>query len=503
MTNNARQLLYSTNERTASPLKSIPVSEWVLPSMPQVVTYYDKVLDKTLFIETAANAWKFWYNGTPLWVRFERFHPAVSRLIKHAGAYYVQTSGKTVELSKITRLYNHDLRRLLESPLVEVETWWAADEQIATRTSIAMPMRRLLRFCIDLKLGHWALASRALINSLGTKPPPARDIQSRELLIASPEQASIIRLLDDNARECSKLETEELAGLVSVAWSFQHGMRAVQQITVRLKDVRLYTDAGGKPQAHLVFHKAKQRGEQPEPLIRQMKCEWVPLLSELLHRRKTENAQFDQLVLGFRDTSALEYRQKVLLRAVGIESLTPSSFRHTAAQTLADAGHPRELIQQFLGHSSKATAQAYIQASNSQAHSLNEALGASRVYGNIHAIATGRFASVAEIEAASEEKQIGAMVGVIPIAGLGLCSSGQPNCPYNPVTSCYGCPRFIPVSNTKVHEAAIDAMRQQVVMFERSSRGEEIAPAYVQLKNPIAMAQQTLEALRQSEANHD
>jgi hypothetical protein len=320
-------------------------------------------------------------------------------------------------------------------------------------------------------------------------------IDNRGAVLSASVQAKVTRLLDERSRCSATLERPELSALVALAWSFQYGMRPIQQVAVRPSNIRLYTDAKGERQAHLVFHKVKQRRALVEPLVRQMKPEWVPLLDALMQRNR-DASMHDAPVLRYANAGYLTNRLKSYLRAQKLPtSITPYTFRHNAAQMLADGGKPRELIQEFLGHSSKATAKAYIDASNNQAEVLNAALGVSKLYQNIESIASGRFASIVEIESAHEDKQIAGFAGSRPIAGLGLCSSGQPSCPYNPITSCYGCDRFIPSSNTGVHEQAIAGMREQVLLFEKSSRGEADSPAYAQLTRPIAVAQQTLQAL--------
>ena len=485
------------------PTDITPLSEWRIPALPAVVQYYDKVADCTRTIDTAPDEWPFHYNGTPLWVKFHRFQAAARPLVKAACASYVRQSGRVSELSKVTRLYDLDLQGMLETPLTDLRIWWSGHPEVSGRVSRAMPARALLRWCIDNAQGHWARASQAQLNTLSNvgEDHVAR-IERRDKVVPAAVQAAVTRLLDDGARQPAVRTDEELAALVSLAWSFQHGMRPVQQLTVRKEDVRLYEDAHGQRQAHLVFQKVKQRRSNPEPLVRTMKSEWVPLLDELVRRGRVAGA-IGRNVLGFANSAELAYRQAAILRETGIGEIpSPYHFRHTAAQMLADAGHPRELIQQFLGHTNPVTAKAYLRASRNQAELLNRALGASELYKNIESIAVGRFASIAEIENAKEDDQIAGVVGTTPVAGLGLCTTGQPSCPYNPVTSCYGCDRFIPSRDRQVHDEAIAGMREQVVHFEKASGGEERSPAYVQLTRPIAVAQQTLKALDEWEAGN-
>ena len=57
------------------------------------------------------------------------------------------------------------------------------------------------------------------------------------------------------------------------------------------------------------------------------------------------------------------------------------------------------------------------------------------------------------------------MVGYRLVAGVGLCKAGQSSCAYNPVTSCYGCPKFMPSLDRESHVEAIEGMRDQVRLY--------------------------------------
>jgi hypothetical protein len=180
---------------------------------------------------------------------------------------------------------------------------------------------------------------------------------------------------------------------------------------------------------------------------------------------------------------------------------TARSLRHTGAQTLADAGHDRASIQGFLGHKSAEAASHYIRASFKQAELINTALGASKLYNSLLDISTGSFVSVSDVLQAPEDQQIGAVVGYRLVAGVGLCKAGQSSCAYNPVTSCYGCPKFMPSLDRESHVEAIEGMRDQVRLYLKQGISDE-TPAYRQLTRALAGAQQALTLIDDRPKNH-
>jgi hypothetical protein len=131
-----------------------------------------------------------------------------------------------------------------------------------------------------------------------------------------------------------------------------------------------------------------------------------------------------------------------------------------------------------------------------QVELINTALGASKLYTKILDIASGEFVSIEELLGAEEDQQIGGVVGSSLIAGIGLCQSGQSHCVYNPVTSCYGCAKFMPSLEKEPHLEAVEGMRQQVRMFLALGVAAE-SPAYLQLTRALSGAQQALDVIDQ------
>jgi hypothetical protein len=150
-----------------------------------------------------------------------------------------------------------------------------------------------------------------------------------------------------------------------------------------------------------------------------------------------------------------------------------------------DAGATEEEAAAFLGHSDLDTPLIYFNSSPSQAERVNRALGVSAVYQQVVKIAHDCFISPAELVSLKGDQQVAGVPHGIPISGIGGCSSGQPNCPYNPVLSCYGCSRFMPVSDVWVHTAVLNDLRSVLKVFYTASRAERGSPAF-QLEQTIA-----------------
>jgi hypothetical protein len=168
---------------------------------------------------------------------------------------------------------------------------------------------------------------------------------------------------------------------------------------------------------------------------------------------------------------------------------TPTDLRHTAAQRLVDAGASHEELAEFLGHSHIQTGLVYYATSATHAERVNRALGASDIYRRVAKIAHDRFISSEELTQLKGDQQIAGVPHGVPIAGIGGCSSGQPACPYNPITSCYGCRKFMPLHDKTMHERVLAEMREVVIFFDQSSRGDTRSPAYLQLQRTIAEIQ--------------
>jgi len=281
--------------------------------------------------------------------------------------------------------------------------------------------------------------------------------------------------------------------------AYQFAMRPIQIAMLTMRNVRIWEDApDGPPTVHLTFHMAKQKNaSKRKPLTRRVKREWAPLFVAFHGKRKAEGitgaARFFPVGSSYEAGARIAALTRKL---IGSDDLgTATDLRHTAAQRLVDAGASHEELAEFMGHSHIQTGLVYYETSATHAERVNRALGASDVYRRVAKIAHDRFISPEELTLLKGEQQIAGVPHGIPIAGIGGCSSGQPACPYNPVTSCYGCRKFMPLHDKAMHEHVLAAMREVVVFFDQSSLGDISSPAYLQLQRTIAEIQAVIEEI--------
>ena len=165
------------------------------------------------------------------------------------------------------------------------------------------------------------------------------------------------------------------------------------------------------------------------------------------------------------------------------------------AQRMVDAGASQEEVAAALGHLGLYTALVYFRTSKNQAEQVNSALGISETYKMVAKIAADRFISDDELASLKGEQQIAGVPHGILIAGIGGCKTGQPSCPYNPVTACYGCPKFMPVRDIPLHEQVLKDFRGVVNDFKVAGAGDQESPAYLQLRRTITEVQSVINQL--------
>lgn len=483
-----------------------------LPMLPPVIRYYDDFDDVQHSIRDPAGQFVFELaiNGRTIRIDFRRFAGNHALLLKHVFLFLLgedlSVSTAANYLVAAPHLALDDVIDIVCAGPIGIAPVWARLRVREMPLAVYILAKALLRLLCRHRLRSWSDTYDTYITT--TLPLPARDayagVRSGDVFLGADEEAAIVRYLDDMAAALrSPVDTSPAhddvcdAGMLLCAYQF--AMRPIQIAMLTMRNVRIWQDApDGPPTVHLSFHMAKQQSDSKrKPLTRRVKREWAPIFVALNARRHAEGLAGAARFFAVESSYEAGTRIAALVRRlIGSDDLgTATDLRHTAAQRLVDAGASHEELAEFMGHSHVQTGLVYYATSASHAERVNRALGASDIYRRVAKIAHDRFISPEELTLLKGEQQIAGVPHGIPIAGIGGCSSGQPACPYNPITSCYGCRKFMPLYDKAMHERVLADMREVVVFFDQSSRGDARSPAYLQLQRTIAEIQAVIAEL--------
>jgi hypothetical protein len=482
-----------------------------LPKLPPLIRYYDDFDDKLRSIADPDKQSRFELsiNGVTTSVDFSRFDPRAALLFKHLFVFILGTDRSVgTAMLYITRAYPlsyADICALVEAGPTGIALFWKEFRARDYSHHAYRCAKTLLRMLCEYKFHGWSDSYETFLST--TLPSPAIDkyagVRAGDVFLSAEEKALIVRHLDSAVEAVADYANgdnmDDLADTLMLICSYQFAMRPIQIAKLERSHVRIWHDDNSNSLAvHLTFHTAKQRSNANRiPMTRRVKLEWAPLF---VAWHASSNACDDEnSARYFRVQSNSEVGQRIsnLVRKIlGSDEIgTATDLRHTAAQRLVDAGASHEELAAFMGHSQVNTGLVYYHTSASHAERVNQALGASEVYRRVAKIAHDKFISAEELAALKGEQQIGGVPHGVPITGIGGCSSGQESCPYNPVTSCYGCRRFMPIHDKEMHEKVLADMREVVLFFDRSSRGDTRSPAYLQLQRTIGEIQSVITEL--------
>jgi integrase len=483
-----------------------------LPMLPPVIRYYDDFDDVQHSIRDPAGraVFELAINGRIIRIDFTRFADTHALLLKHVFLFLLgenlNVSTAANYLIAAPHLALGDVVDIVRAGPIGITAVWTRLRVREMTLSAYILVKALLRLLCRHRLRGWSDTYDAYITT--ALPLPARDayagVRSGDVFLGAEEEAAVVRHLDEMVVALASMvatapSNEDICDAGMLLCAYQFAMRPIQIAMLGMRNVRIWQDTpDGPPTVHLTFHMAKQQSNSKrQPLTRRVKREWAPLFASLHAQRKTEGitgaARFFTVGSSYEAGSRIA---ALVRKLIGSDDLgTATDLRHTAAQRLVDAGASHEELAEFLGHSHIQTGLVYYETSATHAERVNRALGASDIYRRVAKIAHDRFILPEELTLLKGEQQIAGVPHGIPIAGIGGCTSGQPACPYNPVTSCYGCGKFMPLHDKVMHECVLAAMREVVTFFDQSSRGNTRSPAYLQLQRTIAEIQAVIEEL--------
>lgn len=474
-----------------------------LPPLPTIIGYEDDYDEKVRFLKVAqcADSMTTHDSGNTITLNFMRFDERIRPLMRVFLLSSLQTkSARTVGwyFGTSTGLDAADIEAAAMCVPRNFQTLWSG--LTASYSSDALSaLKGLLAFLCEIRFAWWtplhsAFVSRAL-------PVKQRDryasVRSGDAFLDIQEEAKLVRWLDSAALHVNDLDKTELELSCLVVCSYQFGMRPKQLGMIRKQEISIRKSKEDNSEiVHLTFRMVKQRDAMMSKLLlhRKVKREWAPLFVALLTHKESDLS--NSFLFGFTNRLSLSTALNGKLTEILSTRRVAYDLRHSLAQRLVDAGASHEELASALGHTRLESSLVYFRATANQAEIVNKALGISDTYLAVAKIAATNFISANDLAGLKGDQQIAGIPHGIPIAGIGACRTGQPSCPYNPVTACYGCPKFMPVRDTALHTQVLDAFRSVVHHYKDVGRGETHSPAYLQLQRTISEVQGVIRELQ-------
>lgn len=431
---------------------------------------------------------------------YVKYKVIVDNLIAYL--FFEELSPATVEkyVNEMLQINEKHFKQMLESNPFSVQQVWSSilQSQDSINNHALKGLKSLLNMLCEYNILDWSNDYINLISSLNLKHVDKyASLRMMDTFLDKNEQSIVVNYLNTISinvkKNPTKISKADLSSAAMLAISYSFGMRAKQIALVELGEIDLLTEIGEThPNVYINFKKIKQRTKSKRILLRRkLPSAWCPILVEIHKRRSQLHPSNTRL---FDVNSSFDVSQSIssLLKTLIGRSCSTTVLRHTAAQRLVDSGASHEVLAEFMGHSDITSGLVYYTHSLSQAELLNNALGASFVYKKVRDIAYSKFITSEQLAELKGEQQIGAAPYGSLITGVGGCEVGQPLCPSNPVSSCYGCNKFLPINNPEIHKKVLEDFRSVVVLFNESSKGEQNSPAYSQLQSTINLIQSTI-----------
>jgi integrase len=476
-----------------------------MPALPRIIHYEDDYDEKirSILVDDCNESITLHISGSKGILKLKRFEVRVRPLIRvYLLSLLLDKAPRTVSyyFNLLVGVSVADIENIaLSKPNNFKEKWSELSANYSSEALLAI--KSLLSFLCKVRFEHWTplhadFVSRAL-------PVKQRDnyasVRSGDAFISIEEEALLVRWLDKAANNVKNLEKAAVEMACILICSYQFGMRPKQLGMIRKREcsVRISNEDNSSI-VYLTFKMIKQLDKTLSGLTlnRKVKHEWAPLFASLMNHKKSDGN--DSFLFGFSSRASLSKAliDKLAEILPNIKGRVAYDLRHSMAQRLVDSGASHEELAAAMGHTRLESSLVYFRATANQAELVNKALGISDTYKAVAKIAANKFITLEDLAKLKGENQIAGAPHGIPIAGIGGCRTGQPACPYNPVTACYGCPKFMPVSDLALHEIVLDEFRSIVHFYKNASRGEEHSPAYLQLQRTISEVQSVIRELK-------
>jgi hypothetical protein len=469
-----------------------------LPPLPKTIRYEDDYDEKIRSVTVAdtEESLTIYISGESSIVNFLRYSERVRQLLR---VYLLLSLSELATISikgkyqRFTEISAEDIELAASVEPIKFREIWSVYVAKYSSSSLLV-LRALLIFLCNIRFMFWSTSYREFISKVLVvdTPSPYAVVRSGEAFLTIEEEAKLVRWFDGAAFRVADLPLSEIEMACLLVSSNQFGMRPKQLGVIRTRNCTVRpSPEDGSANIHLAFRIIKQKDPALAlaPLIRKVKREWAPLFVRLMEFKQSLGP--DEFLFGFNSRWELSKALSDQLERILPDSPRRIAYdlRHSMAQRLVDAGSSQEDLASALGQTNLASGLVYFRQSANQAELVNKALGISEIFIAVANLAKSRFISEEELARLKGDQQIAGAPHGIPVAGIGGCETGQPSCPYNPITACYGCDKFMPVRNLELHRHVLAEMRGVVIQFKDVSHGEVSSPAYLQLRRTISEIQ--------------
>lgn len=499
-------------------LKECTESPFQLPTLSRLVRYYDDFSEKWRTIKDLENDdhWELWSNGTKVILNFENYNGYIKQWLKWSFSISLQelspATNRSFYFAINADLTDKELQKIAQYTPYTIKMDWAKLLEKNYHSHTYQTTKILIKYLCQFSIGEWNTGFIALVSSLSLPfVDKYANVRSGNVFLSNIEESQIINFLNrvcktpTNIIPSSPKLIKEIKDAAILCCLYQFGVRPIQLASVKLKDIKIWQGNNEDDRStHITFKKVKQRSsEKSITLTRKIKKEWASIINNLHQIQCSKGLKDNDRLFGLDSAAKMTICIKKILHALLDNNRSANDLRHTAAQRLVDAGATHEELANFLGHSDLDSGLVYFDISANQAERVNKALGISNVYSKVARIAHDKFINEAELQHLKGEQQIAGVPHGIIITGIGGCSMGQPICPYNPITSCYGCYKFMPINDLAIHQQVLKDMRKVVNSFITSGRSDDNTPAFLQLKHTINNIQSIIFELQDQECTFE
>ncbi len=480
------------------------------PELPKTVQYHDE-FDNVLRVINdfdITDNLEIKINGTEQTLYFLEENEEFSFFYKNFFLYlcnrnlYISTVySYTSALMEIEQTY---LAEVLTAEVTSAKSLWFRLLASDLESDQYNALKHVLKLLSLYNINSWSEDRLPFVSSLPLKKVDKYSVIKRKKeFLSVADQACIVKHFDKVSESIGtkNLLARDIQSAGILVCCFQLGLRPIQIASLRMEDVAIWTIVDEKsPPIHLTCKMVKQRSKSKAIAFqRKITNQWSRIFVEQFRNRTLAGATPNQRFFDIDSSLEMSFRIIEISRRLLKKRKSAYDYRHSAAQRLVDSGATQEDLATFLGHTDKNTCLVYFENAPNHVQVINDALGLSPIFKKVAEIGRLKFISKEELSELKKEQQVAGIPHGFQIAGIGACASGQPNCPYNPVTSCYGCHKFQPTSDLKIHESVLQDFREVVNTFRKTN--EHIKPSQTtsQLKQTILNIQNVIAALEDNQ----